>query len=155
MKKILTFLAIVIAFTACKKDENKGPFPGTKVGDHVNGGYIITRDDKGHGIMMTDTNLNPSTGYTYAQSITVCKGLRNGGYSDWRLPTGKELDQMGREAFLKKIGSFPEAKGFDLYWGSEYTTDSIYGGYFNKDSILILKMAKPEIKAHLRPVRSY
>lgn len=59
-----------------------------------------------------------SSTYTWANAVSQCQAYREGGYTNWRLPTQRELVQMFE---LKRDGKITNNFVADLYWaGSEY-----------------------------------
>ena len=68
MKKIVLFLAIAGILTAGE----------------------MAKDDR-TGLIWQDNRFVESERVTYAQAEKICKGLRLGGFNDWRIPEIREL----------------------------------------------------------------
>jgi hypothetical protein len=75
-----------------------------------------------------------AAGATYADSrttsnlYTVTNPVTQVSYTDWFLPSEKELELMNRNLFLKGIGNFGEG---NVYWSSsEVDVDNAYSLYF-------------------------
>ena len=66
-------------------------------------GGIIVYEKNGHGLVVAPNDLN-ITNIAWAHATFLCANLALNGYSDWRLPTQKELNQL----YLNKdkIGGF-------------------------------------------------
>ena len=85
-------------------------------------GGIVVYEKDGHGLVAAPTDL----GYFHWESAkTACDTLTLNGYSDWRLPSKEELNQL----YLKKdtIGGFESGN----YWSStDYMSNYAWHQYF-------------------------
>lgn len=150
---IVTFLIASMFITSCKK-EDKGPFKGAGPGDKVTGGIIVTKGNDGHGIMIADSNFSDNCAWSTA--FGLCEKSNYGSYDNWRLPTGDEQQMIYENTFLKKIGNWPYQDGYAIYWGSEYTIDSIYTAVFSpKEIIKKIERKSGSGGAMVRAVRDY
>jgi hypothetical protein len=75
------------------------------------GGFEVY-ENYGHGLVVAITDLGTMD---WNSAKKVCDELVFNGFSDWHLPTGKELDALYIHS--KLVGSFNYVKGF--YWSSE------------------------------------
>ena len=71
-----------------------------------------------------NVNGQPITG-AFEQSQQYCSGLRDGGYSDWRLPSKKEITTIGGMNPLHAILYYPSSGSL---WTSEVDSN---GKHFN------------------------
>ena len=86
----------------------------------------------------------PATGYTWANAKSYCEDLTYGGYSDWRLPTPKELFTIMSSSRTNPaaLDTFNAGSSDVFYWTSKQVANStseawlinIRWGYLNKDS---------------------
>lgn len=115
MKKIISFVLITISVISCKKDDKGSDLPAAKVGDKVTGGYVIYKSADGHGVMLADTfRQEPVTWFT---AEDYCADLNHNGYTDWRLPTVEDLQNVYQNAYKKGVGRFYDPTGSTPYWG--------------------------------------
>ena len=83
-----------------------------------NDNYIVLAD---YGLMVMRKDLGKST---WSEATNMCKQLRLGGFSDWRLPTQGELSILYNERHV--IGGF-ETLNNTRYWSS---TSHGAGGFY-------------------------
>jgi hypothetical protein len=92
----------------------------------IKNGGIVVYEKNGHGLVVAPTDLEPSDWY---DAKIACGKLVLNGYSDWRLPTKKELNSlyMNRD----KI----DGLGGQYYWSSTEWTDygNVWGQYLDDD----------------------
>ncbi len=105
---------------------------GTKMSFKDNGDGTIT--DLNTGLMWQQTP--PIEGMTWAQAKEYCENLEFGGYSDWRLPTLKELFSLSN---FSEGWPYLDSEYFNLagnqisknqqYWAdNKYTGETVEGG---------------------------
>jgi hypothetical protein len=87
--------------------------------------------DQRTGLMwgLLDSHLERGQCLNYRSAVQYVKGLRYGGYSDWRLPTSGEL------AGIYKNSPFFPFTGTDWYW----TSESFAKGYHVEANIVTSK----------------
>ena len=85
-----------------------------KIGDKYAGGIVfhIDPDNECHGLVCTEYDQEKDS--KWDDAITLCKNLRIGGYSDWRLPSMHELNQMYIYLYEAKLGGIANS----YYWSS-------------------------------------
>jgi len=105
---IVTFLAVTTMFLGCKEEE--------VIEENVN--YMVLVD---YELMVMRKDLGKST---WSGACEMCEKLRLGGFSDWRLPTQRELSILYNERNI--IGGF-ETLNNTQYWSS--TPHSVPGFY--------------------------
>jgi hypothetical protein len=78
---------------------------------------------------MNNTNLiierTQKEGVFIITAAQFCGDLEYGGYDDWFLPSGDELDLMYKNLKAKKLGDFDNA----WYWSSSHGDDGLWGAY--------------------------
>jgi hypothetical protein len=93
----------------------------------IKNGGIVVYEKNGHGLVVAPTDLEPSE---WNDAKIACGKLVLNGYSDWRLPTKKELNSlyMNRD----KI----DGLGAQFYWSSTEWTDygNVWGQYLDDNS---------------------
>jgi|GEM_PF-699443 len=83
-------------------------------------GNGIVRDNV-TGLMWQKSTTSNITSYTWDQAITYCENLTLGGYSDWRLPTIKELSTLvdsSRVSPAINTTYFPDTQQLTSFWSS-------------------------------------
>lgn len=89
---------------------------------YKNGGIVVWEKD-GHGLVVAEKDLNPvEEGMTWVEGNAACENLVLNGYSNWRLPTPEECEQMRLNVCSKNIGNLrdPDAKPVPYtYWTSK------------------------------------
>ena len=114
----------IITLTA--PDAN-GVRPGRRPGENQSGQYRIGNYGPGGGIVFHDKGRE-SGGWRYLEVAPVetvksfiwedaalyCAELNSGGFSDWYLPSIRELEDINKNLFSKGIGGFTAA----VYWSS-------------------------------------
>ena len=114
MVKTMYFRVTVVLLTAiflCTSCDVEVPPP-------PNENYIVLVD---YGLMVMKKDMGKST---WTIACDMCKDLRLGGFSDWRLPTQGELAILYNERGI--IGGF-EVFNNTRYWSS---TPHGYGGFY-------------------------
>jgi hypothetical protein len=108
--KVLTvvFLTAVFFFWGCVADDIPEPPPTS---------YVILVD---YGFMVMRKDLGKST---WSGACEMCKQLRLGGFSDWRLPSQAELQIIYNER--NGIGGFDTFNNIQ-YWSSSPHMPSFY-----------------------------
>ncbi len=109
MKKLLLLTLAIVTLTSLVYSQTT---PAIK-----RGGVIVYEKD-GHGLVAAPTDLGPesyygSTSRPWIYAETGCEKLVLNGYSDWRLPTIKELNSLYKN--MDKIGGFDKS---GEYWSS-------------------------------------
>ncbi len=87
--------------------------PKLKIGDNYGGGKVAFIDATGqHGVIAAEADLPGGDKYSWEAAKKACSDLRENGYSDWRLPSKEELNQLyiNRSA----VGGFADVN----YWSS-------------------------------------
>lgn len=74
------------------------------------GGYVVYEKD-GHGLVVSPSDIGL---LTWKNAKTACDELILNGYSDWRLPSIKELELIYKNVYKAGIGNFVR----DVYWSS-------------------------------------
>jgi hypothetical protein len=105
---------------------NSGPSDDAST---ATGGYTDNNDgtvtDTSTGLMWQQTDSSGS----WDQALAYCEGLKLGGYTDWRLPTSKELQSLAdysRYSPAINTTYFPDAAA-SCYWSG--TTDASFTSY--------------------------
>ncbi len=116
MKKLLLLTLAIATLASIGYPQTTSP---------INRGGVIVYEKDGHGLVAAPTDLGPesyygSTSRPWIDAETACEKLVLNGYSDWRLPTIKELNSLYKN--MDKIGGFDKKSP---YWSS--TED--YNGY--------------------------
>lgn len=93
------------------------------VSNFKNGGYVVYEKD-GHGLVMGLFDLGK---YNWTDAKTACDELVLNGYTDWRLPSKKELEFIYNNVY--KLGLEARVLGTS-YWSST-VDDSNYAWFFN------------------------
>jgi len=82
-----------------------------------NGGYVVYEKD-GHGLVVSLFDIGE---FTWQNAKTACDELILNGYSDWRLPSLKELEFIYKNLHMAGLGGF-QAKARSgmaaFYWSS-------------------------------------
>jgi hypothetical protein len=119
MKNLLLLATLGIMLSSAIAPNSKvvtAELPGCqlKIGDTYAGGIVFYLDtaDACHGLVCAPSDQGQNIKWTEAGAL--CKSLNSGGFSDWRLPTKNELNQMFRNLKNNRLGSF----GDDFYWSS-------------------------------------
>lgn len=102
-------------------------------------GGTVTDLNMGLTWTLLDSDLDLGKCLDYRSAKTYVSGLRTGGYSDWRLPTGSEL------AGIYKNKPFFPSSGIQWYWSSE----AFWRGYHETATIVTTTQEttyKPEQK---------
>jgi serine/threonine protein kinase len=73
---------------------------GLSVGDEYGGGYIIYIDDSGHGVICAKSALGENS---WDGAVSVASSYAGGGYSDWYLPSGSELNHFADMPYSIKL----------------------------------------------------
>ena len=100
-----------------------------KIGSSYAGGIVVYLNQNGgcHGLVCAPADQ--SVDILWKDGAALCKALKLGGYSNWRLPTLDELALMFMSLDEAKMGHF--AKGF--YWSSTECSPSFaYAIYFGR-----------------------
>jgi hypothetical protein len=93
------------------------------------GTMIPTNDAIGTGISNTDAITGQCNEFNKAAS--VCANLVLNGYSDWFLPSRKELQEMYNKLHLNGFGNFSVVSGDNFYWSSsQFNNSSAWHRYF-------------------------
>lgn len=83
-----------------------------KIGDLHQGGYVFQIDATGkHGLVCSKKDLGD---FNWDAAIAECKASREGGYTDWYLPSKDELNLMYTKLHKNRLGGF----GSGYYWSS-------------------------------------
>jgi hypothetical protein len=99
------------------------------------GRFVVTKGDMatdqrtGLTWALLDSHLERGQCMNYRSAVQYVKGLRYGGYSDWRLPTSGEL------AGIYKNSPFFPGSGAEWYW----TSESFAKGYHEQANIVTSK----------------
>jgi hypothetical protein len=108
MKKLLLLTLAIATLASIGYSQTTSP---------INRGGVIVYEKDGHGLVAAPTDLGPESYYgstcrPWIDAEKGCEKLVLNGYSDWRLPTIKELNSLYKNR--DKIGGF--ARG--SYWSS-------------------------------------
>lgn len=89
-----------------------------KIGDTYAGGIVFYLDSGSecHGLVCAP--YDQPQRIEWADAITLCTSLRLGNYSDWRLPSKYELNQMCMNLRRAELGGFVSEGGAGVYWSS-------------------------------------
>ena len=128
MKKLLLLTLAIATLTSEGYSQNRP----------IKRGGVIVYEKDGHGLVAAPTDLG---GMDWDSAKKACANLVLNGYSDWRLPTQKELNQLYPKK--DKIGGFASGyyssstedspnyawvQGFDdgiQYWYNKYTANTV------------------------------
>jgi len=132
MKTLWAFLAINMATCACFSQNNKAgnrelQTCNLKPGDSYAGGIIVYLfPGECHGLVCAPRDQAKDMQWVEANNL--CKALNIAGFSDWRLPTRAELDEMFNNLHKQKLGNF----GSNNYWSStEGGNNDAWSQYFD------------------------
>ena len=116
---------------------NSGPSDDASA---ATGSYTDNADgtvtDTSTGLRWQQAGVGSSITQTWEQALAYCEGLNLGGYTDWRLPTSKELESLvdySRVDPAINTTYFPSAVS-SFYWSSTtnaYRTYNAWGMNFN------------------------
>jgi hypothetical protein len=121
------------------------PKPVYKIGDQGPGGGTIFFAEGGTYMEVSGLLGNTS----WSEASTLARNYRGGTYSDWRLPTGSELDLIYKNLRAKNIGNL----GNDWHWSSTAATGVVaLGQQFSDGSRLNLHKI---LICSVRAVRSF
>jgi len=147
----------------CLPDQILPCFADKGVFDSFGGGKILKiSEDMTSALIWSETELDPSSGYTWQQAIDACNALSLNGYNDWRLPTIAELETIGNSIWLGRIniGSME----WSYYWSiDEIDADNAYIWTFGDGTVsgvqytyynIASSWAKANTNAFVRPVRT-
>jgi hypothetical protein len=98
-------------------DQNGNPLPDDSLS------WVMVRDNVTGLTWQKETALNT---YTFQQALSYCENLTLGGYSDWRIPTVKELSfiiDRARDNPSINISYYPDTIVSEYYWTSTDFTD--------------------------------
>jgi hypothetical protein len=120
-----------------------------KIGDTYAGGIVFYLDTGGecHGLVCAPYDQAKETDWEGA--ATFCKSLRLGGYSDWRLPSEYELNQMYLNLYKAGLGGFASI----YYWSS--TREVINYVLFGHSGIGFQYNSDKGSTGYVRPVRAF
>src|SRR5579863_3529104 len=124
MKNLILSLALMMGFliNACSQSVDSTMKAAVvqqsfklKIGDTYAGGIVFYLDTTGGGCQgLVCAPHDQSDGIRWDEAVALCKSLRIGGYSDWRLPSKDELMQMHTNLHKAGLGGFASA----VYWSS-------------------------------------
>jgi len=107
---------------------NINPLSYEKIGDN------IVKDNNTGLIWEVKTAANKDTKYTWDEAVKYADDMTLGGYSDWRLPTFKELSLLVNRGMVNPSvdpNFFPNTVS-DNYWSAtEYSTGSLWAVKFS------------------------
>ena len=120
-----------------------------KIGDTYAGGIVFYLDpgSECHGLVCAPYDQAKETDWEGA--ATFCKSLRLGGYSDWRLPSEYELNQMYLNLYKAGLGGFASI----YYWSS--TREVINYVLFGHSGIGFQYNSDKGSTGYVRPVRAF
>jgi hypothetical protein len=95
----------------------------------VDQGEVATDQRTGLMWCLLDSHSERGQCLNYRSAVQYVKGLRHGGYSNWRLPTSGEL------AGIYKNSPFFPSSGAEWYW----TSESFAKGYHEEANIVTSK----------------
>ena len=139
MKKLLLLNVGIVSLISLFSCQNSATPP-------INRGGEIVYEKDGHGLVVAPTDLGIMD---WDSAMTACDTLILNGYSDWRLPSKEELNQL----YLKKdtIGGFT----LNFYWSSTEDKVGIYGVWGQYFSVGIQQPTYEDEKCNVRAVRSF
>lgn len=117
-----------------------------QIGDAYQGGIIFYLDETGqHGLIAAKKDITGEADWD--EAMQFCEAYREAGYSDWRLPTEIELNQL----FLQRelVGGFVRFS----YWSA-----TEYAGHFAYFQHFLTGECDNDFKdntCYVRPVRSF
>ena len=119
------------------------PMPNAQVEVEAGAPNLESYTDNGDGTVTDNVTelvwqqLTPPMNYTQAEAVAYCAALRQGGYTDWRLPSALELVSIvDTGTYNPSINStvFPGTPSVGFYWSSTpYAGNpgNAWGVYFN------------------------
>ena len=114
MKKVIFNFAVIISliFVSCTTPTNRGT---ESYEEEMTQGGIIVYEKDGHGLVAAPKDLGRMT---WDDAMSACNNLELNGYSDWHLPTKKELNTLYQN--MVRVGGFANS----TYWSSTVTNDN-------------------------------
>lgn len=107
-----------------------------------NQGGIVVNESEGHGLVVASEDMDE---VSWDDAMRICAELDLNGFSNWRLPTRKELDLLYKSREI--IGGFSDT----TYWSStDY--DLAWVQYFRTGAQFEIGKAA---RCSFRPVRSF
>ena len=131
---IRVILIVIIALTTLP-----GLSQNLKVGDKANGG-IVAMVKKKHGLIVSEVHL---VDLNWEQGKRACSEYRGGGFSDWRLPSRNEIEEIYYTLQSTGIVKFEscyywsgtENTGIrSLAWSFDFNTGRAYNSH-NKETL--------------------
>ena len=94
------------------------------IGDEDENGIVFWVDETGeHGLIAAKRDISGEADWN--EAMDLCKEYSNGGYSNWRLPTDKELDLLFQQK--NTIGGFVR---FSYWSATEYASHFAFFQHF-------------------------
>ncbi len=103
---------ISLIFVSCTTPTNRGT---ESYEEEMTQGGIIVYEKDGHGLVAAPKDLGRMT---WDDAMSACNNLELNGYSDWHLPTKKELNTLYQN--MVRVGGFANS----TYWSSTVTNDN-------------------------------
>ncbi len=142
MKKVIFNFAVIISliFVSCTTPTNRGT---ESYEEEMTQGGIIVYEKDGHGLVAAPNDLERMT---WDDAMSACNNLELNGYSDWHLPTKKELNTLYQNK--DRVGGFA-----DNYWSStEGNNDNAWEQNVNNG---VQYYNYKDNKCHVRAVRAF
>ena len=117
-----------------------------------NGGYVVY-EQNGHGLILALIDLEEDR-LTWNYAKKACEELVMNGYSDWRLPTIKDLQSIYKYLYIQQIGNLIDHDN-DSYWSSNESSEfigEVITFYFGRDFVYHDNKA---YGTYVRAVRSF
>lgn len=111
------------------------------VSNFKNGGYVVYEKD-GHGLVMGLFDLGK---YNWTDAKTACDELVLNGYTDWRLPSKKELEFIYNNVY--KLGLEAGVLGTSYWSSTVYDSNAWYFNFNNGDTNLGSKITTRCVRA--------
>jgi hypothetical protein len=159
MKRLILLTVLTVTMCSAAGPANmalstKAPDCKLKIGDKYAGGIVfyVAPGNECHGMVCAADNQSGSC--TWGDAARLCKELRTGGFTDWRMPTNDELNTIYLALYKPGLATFTP----NYYWGSteDQTNKNLaYAQYFTGSSQNIYRYVYKTYLFSVRAVRTF